>query len=78
MNEAANLPWWLWTIVGLILLGQGTALFLHARRIGRNAWFWGVWGLIQFPTPSLVYGLSLWWRNHKRKAASADRFDKER
>lgn len=40
-----------------ILFLQSITLFLDARRKGASAWFWGVWGLIQFPMPLLFYYL---------------------
>ncbi|QMV44929.1 sigmaY antisigma factor component [Cohnella cholangitidis] len=59
--------WWLWTFLGLLLLAQSTGLFVHARSRGGKAWFWGLWGLTQFPCPTLVYLLLQWWKNRKRK-----------
>ncbi|MFD2172200.1 sigmaY antisigma factor component [Tumebacillus lipolyticus] len=38
-----------------ILLAQSTWLFLNARKHGHNRWFWGIWGLIQCPFPTLFY-----------------------
>lgn len=55
--------------VGLILLLQGTWLFLDARKHGGKAWFWGCWGLIQFPLPLLTYSF-LKWRRYRRERAS--------
>ncbi|MCY9696347.1 sigmaY antisigma factor component [Paenibacillus alginolyticus] len=51
-----KLPLWAWIGLSLLLLAQSTWLFLDARK--RNAkypWFWGIWGLIQAPAPSIVY-----------------------
>ncbi|MTT32891.1 transcriptional regulator [Terrilactibacillus sp. BCM23-1] len=42
-------------LAAIILLTQGTLLFLDARKRQRHAWLWGIVGLIQFPVPSLVY-----------------------
>lgn len=55
LNSQAEMPWWGWIILVLLLGIQGTSLFLDARRRGARAWFWGLWGLIQFPLPSLLY-----------------------
>lgn len=53
--------------VALLLLGQGTWLFLDARQRGARAWFWGLWGFIQFPMPTVVYLLLLWWKERKNR-----------
>lgn len=58
--------WPLLILAGLLLITQGTWLFLHARKHGRKAWFWGLWGMIQFPWPALTYALLIWW-NHRRR-----------
>lgn len=56
MTEAANhLSGWGWFCIVLVLLLQGTFLFLDARKLGSYPWFWGVWGLIQFPIPLITY-----------------------
>ncbi|MDF2927387.1 MAG: hypothetical protein K0R57_6301 [Paenibacillaceae bacterium] len=38
-----------------VLLAQGLYLFIDARKRGRYPWLWGLWGLIQAPTPLVVY-----------------------
>ncbi|WP_366249984.1 transcriptional regulator [Terribacillus aidingensis] len=38
-----------------ILLAQGIWLYIDAKRRGTYAWAWGIVGLIQFPTPLLLY-----------------------
>lgn len=50
-----DVPWWGWVLLGLLLLAQGTWLFLDARRRGARPWLWGLLGLIQFPMPALLY-----------------------
>ncbi|QJD84317.1 sigmaY antisigma factor component [Cohnella herbarum] len=78
MNEAsAQVSWWLWTCIGLLLLSQSTVLFLHARSRGGRAWFWGLWGLTQFPCPTLVYLLLQWRRNRKRGLIAAESAERE-
>ncbi|BBI35258.1 sigmaY antisigma factor component [Cohnella abietis] len=67
--------WWLFLILGVLLIAQGTILFLHARRHGRRAWLWGLWGLTYFPIPSLLYFLLHWWK--KRKAKAPNKGDRE-
>jgi hypothetical protein len=53
--QSADLPWYGWVGIGLLLLGQGTWLFLDARRRGARPWLWGLWGVINFPLPSVMY-----------------------
>ncbi|MGM0837149.1 MAG: transcriptional regulator [Bacillota bacterium] len=38
-----------------VLLTQSILLFIDAKKKGSYAWFWGIWGLIQFPMPTLFY-----------------------
>lgn len=48
-------PPYVWAIVILLLLSQGTWMFLDAKKRGHNYWLWGTLGLIQFPTYLLIY-----------------------
>jgi len=70
MTTHDQLPLWAWIAIGAVLLGQGTYLFVDAQRLGRRYWLWGLWGLIQFPLPSIVYLLAVrrvyrsWRRQH--------------
>lgn len=41
--------------VPILLLCQSTWLFKDARKRSKYPWFWGVWGLIQFPMPLIFY-----------------------
>ncbi|MCD1260041.1 sigmaY antisigma factor component [Paenibacillus athensensis] len=66
MTTWDKLPLWLWIALGILMLAQSTLLFLDAQRQGRRYWFWGLWGLIQFPLPSLVYLLTV-RRAHRRR-----------
>ncbi|KKK38620.1 Negative regulatory protein yxlD [Mesobacillus campisalis] len=50
----------------LVLLTQSTLLFIDAKKKGSFAWFWGLWGLIQFPLPTLFYYFFV-VRAHRRK-----------
>lgn len=59
-------PWWVMSILVAILLVQGAWLFIDARRRGRRAWLWGLWGVINTPTPLIVYLLVVVWRDHRR------------
>jgi len=51
----SEIPWYGWLALGLLLFAQATWLFLDARKRGARPWLWGMWGLIQFPCPLLVY-----------------------
>lgn len=41
--------------LALILLSQGTTLFVLAKKRGKRAWLWGLLGIIQFPLPAIFY-----------------------
>jgi hypothetical protein len=56
-QSPSDLPWWAWLLVTVVLLSQGTWLFLDARRRGARPWLWGLLGLVQFPMPLLLYWL---------------------
>ncbi|WP_078382307.1 transcriptional regulator [Sutcliffiella halmapala] len=49
-----------------ILLTQSILLFIDAKKKGTYPWFWGIWGLIQVPMPTLFYLLFV-VLPHKRK-----------
>ncbi|WP_375104001.1 hypothetical protein ACDZ28_03440 [Paenibacillus sp. RS8] len=55
MNELQDVPLWLWILIAVLLMLQGTFLFRDARRRGRKAWFWGLWAITTVPSPVLVY-----------------------
>ncbi|OMD38349.1 hypothetical protein [Paenibacillus odorifer] len=55
MNELQDVPLWLWLLIAVLLMLQGTFLFRDARRRGRKAWFWGLWAITTVPSPTLVY-----------------------
>lgn len=57
MDELNQLPLIFWIVLSLVLITQGTWLFLDARKHSRIPWFWGLWGLIYFPLPLVLYGL---------------------
>lgn len=48
-------PWVAILLVSPILLAQSILLFIDAKKKGAYSWFWGIWGLIHFPLPSLFY-----------------------
>ncbi|MDU5144375.1 MAG: sigmaY antisigma factor component [Paenibacillus dendritiformis] len=62
-----EVPWWLWVLIAVILLVQGTWLFLDARKRGKYPWFWGIWGFTGTPTPLLCYLLFVVkpWRKNR-------------
>lgn len=50
-----SLPVWALALIALVLLAQSTCLYVDARRRGAAAWFWGLFGLIQAPLPTIFY-----------------------
>lgn len=72
MKELQEAPVWLWILVPIILMIQGTWLFRNAqdRGKGKMAWFWGIWGLTGFPSPLVCYLLFVVLKD-KRKAAKS-------
>ncbi|WP_279390765.1 sigmaY antisigma factor component [Alkalihalobacillus sp. LMS39] len=66
-----DMPIYFWIGIALVLLAQSTWLFIDARRRGHHRWFWGIWGLIHFPSPLLFY--LLWSRFFKEKFFSKRR-----
>lgn len=50
-----NLSWPEVVLLIAVLLTQGTWLFMDARQRSRYPWFWGLWGLISAPVPTIVY-----------------------
>ncbi|MHA7965922.1 sigmaY antisigma factor component [Paenibacillus sp. CAU 1782] len=69
MEEQLKESVWFWLLLGSIMIGQSTWLFLDSGKRGGLKWFWGLWGLIQFPGPLIVYWLVvvLPSRNRKRR-----------
>ncbi|RIX50756.1 sigmaY antisigma factor component [Paenibacillus nanensis] len=57
MEEQLKHSFWFWALIAAILLTQSTWLFLDARKRDSMPWFWGIWGLIQFPLPTILYWL---------------------
>ncbi|MFP7495437.1 transcriptional regulator [Terribacillus saccharophilus] len=49
-----------------ILLAQGIWLYIDAKKRGTYAWAWGIVGLIQFPTPLLLYYIFIIRRDKRR------------
>ncbi|XID95902.1 hypothetical protein ACF3MZ_15920 [Paenibacillaceae bacterium WGS1546] len=73
MNELSSVEWWVWLCLGMLLFFQSSALFLHARSKGRRAWLWGLWGMIQVPTPTLAYLIVQWWGSRERRRRDGDK-----
>ncbi|MFT8889073.1 MAG: hypothetical protein ABF449_03375 [Ethanoligenens sp.] len=47
-----------WIIVAaafVVCIPQGILLFRNAQKRGVFPWLWGLWGLLSFPLPSIVY-----------------------
>ncbi|MCR8645538.1 transcriptional regulator [Paenibacillus sp. N1-5-1-14] len=56
-EDVQSIPVGVIVIVVILLLSQSIWLFTDARKRANNRWFWGVWGLINFPLPMLMYAL---------------------
>lgn len=54
-EELAAMPWYFWAIIPPICFTQGTWLFIDARKRESCPWFWGLWGMISFPMPLILY-----------------------
>jgi hypothetical protein len=70
MDPLKELPVWLLVLIPLLLLSQGTWLFVDARKRAGYPWFWGVWGMISFPLPLILYWVlvrSDWLKHRKRQ-----------
>ncbi len=59
-------------IVILLLLTQSTFLFIDAKKKRGFAWFWGIFGLIQFPMPTLFYLLFVILPHRKKRKNQTD------
>lgn len=70
MRDVDGLPLYAFILiilgVAILLIVQGTWLFLDARKREANAWFWGIWGCIQSPLPLIVYWIVV--RRKKKKS----------
>jgi len=65
MQEIDGIPVYMLILIVIVLLAQGTWLFLDARKREANAWFWGICGCIQTPMPLIFYWIVV---RRKRKA----------
>lgn len=55
MNNLSQVPVYLWILLGIALLAQGTWIFLDASKRGENKWLWGIFGLINTPGNLIIY-----------------------
>ncbi|MFC7678539.1 hypothetical protein [Paenibacillus sp. GCM10028914] len=58
-NELSDTPIWVLILAAVLVILQGSWLFINARRrgLGKMAWFWGIWGSTTMPLPLLLYWL---------------------
>jgi hypothetical protein len=54
-GSITDLPLLGWFAIALVLLAQSCFLFIDARKREVYPWFWGIYGLISFPLPTLLY-----------------------
>ncbi|RAP73849.1 hypothetical protein [Paenibacillus montanisoli] len=49
--------WKIAVVIGavIVLFCQSSWLFTDAKKHSRYPWFWGLWGMIQFPLPLIFY-----------------------
>ncbi|MCM3770783.1 transcriptional regulator [Priestia aryabhattai] len=59
--------WILVLFISPFLLLQSFLLFINAKKRGAHPWFWGIWGLIQIPMPTLFYCFFIIWLPARRK-----------
>lgn len=55
MSELQEISIWALVLMFLSLFAQSLFLFIHSRRNGHLHWFWGIWGMLNLPTPLIVY-----------------------
>jgi len=73
MDELRRIPLWLVVLLAGGLLLQGTCLFRDARKRGKRAWFWGLWGITGMPTPTIVYLLLVVLPEIRRQNSGEDK-----
>ena len=56
-SSMLKMPLGFWILIAAILFTQAVWLFMDANKRGANKWLWGIWGLIQAPTPLILYFL---------------------
>ncbi|TCZ78765.1 sigma-Y antisigma factor component [Paenibacillus albiflavus] len=64
----ADIPIWVVLTAILLLFSQSVILFLHARHHNHKFyWLWGLFGIIQFPSPTILYilfAVKPWRKKH--------------
>lgn len=50
-----TLVWWAYLLIAVLLLTQALWIFHDARKRGKNAWLWGLLGLLNVPSSLIVY-----------------------
>jgi hypothetical protein len=68
--DSDHLPIWGWILIAIILFVQSSWLFKDAQENNANPWIWGIWGLIQAPTPFIIY-LFVVKKIHKKNERSS-------
>lgn len=54
-------------LIGAALLTQSTLIFLSAKKRGANAWFWGLVGLLNIPSGTILYYLFVIWPENRKR-----------
>lgn len=57
----------IWFLLAMALLTQSTLIFLSARKRGKNAWFWGLIGLLNVPSGTILYYLFVIYPEKKKE-----------
>ena len=42
-------------LIIILLMSQSLFLFQDAHRRNLHPWFWGIWGIISLPLPTILY-----------------------
>lgn len=54
-SDLSIIPYWVWILLAVVLLIQGTWIFNDAGKRSMNRWLWGLLGLLNTPTNLIVY-----------------------
>lgn len=67
-NELREAPVWVLILAAVLVIAQGSWLFISARRrgLGRMAWFWGIWGSTSMPLPLVLFWFIVIRPSHKK------------
>lgn len=61
----SHLPWWLLTLLFVLLFTQSAIIFFRGRAIGiKGYWALAIWGLTTCPMPILLF----WFISHRKKS----------